>query len=174
MRTPMLALADDDYRAVAAGLISRERNREQLHKAMTGEAYQAIRAELEVLGGVVEQPAGAAHDLAASFERVNKQYFDGGQSRPRLTWSATFTGRKFGHYDPVHDTVMVSATLDQHKVPALAVDFIIYHELLHRDRGIAWHNGRAHVHDAEFERAERRFEQYHRAQHVIDQLARGG
>jgi hypothetical protein len=113
----------------------------------------------------------AVHDLTAAFDRMNVGYFGGRLSRPRLTWSDTFTGRKFGHYDPVHDSVMVSATLDQAKVPALTVDFVVYHELLHRELGIAWHNGQTRPHDQRFQEAERQFEQFNRAKQVLDRLA---
>jgi hypothetical protein len=90
-----------------------------------------------------------------------------------LTWSRSFTGRKFGHYDHVHDTIMLSATLDRQDVPQLTVDFIMYHELLHRDRGMTWLNGRARAHDSAFQQAERQFEQFHRAEQVLEKLAKG-
>jgi hypothetical protein len=103
---------------------------------------------------------------------VNRHYFAGRQSRPKLTWSRSFTGRKFGHYDHIHDTIMLSATLDRQDVPQLTVDFIMYHELLHRDRGMTWLNGRARAHDSDFQQAERQFEQFHRAEQVLEKLAK--
>ena len=60
--------------------------------------------------------------------------------RPGLVWSRQLTGRKFGHYDFIQDTVMLSRTLDHHDVPALLVDYIMYHELLHKKHGIRWVN----------------------------------
>jgi predicted SprT family Zn-dependent metalloprotease len=167
MQTPMIAFDNDQFQTLAAGLVEQRPNREQLHAAMSHEPYQAVLAELEALGGVVEQPAGTAHDLTAAFDRVNDHYFQARLSRPRLTWSDTFTGRKFGHYDPVHDTVMVSVTLDHAEVPALAVDFVIYHELLHRELGIEWHNGRARPHDRQFQESEQQFEQFQQAKQVL-------
>ena len=85
---------------------------------------------------------GAVHDLAASFQRVNQQYFASGIARPNLEWSRAFTGRIFGHYDFLHDRLMVSRTLDQAAVPAFVVDFIVYHELLHKRHGVRWGGGR--------------------------------
>ena len=107
--------------------------------------YQSVQAELESLCGVVEKPVGMYRDLAASFERVNREYFGSALARPRLTWSRTFTGRKFGHYDPIRDTVMISATLDREDLPEYALDFVVYHELLHKQLGINWRQGRMHA-----------------------------
>ena len=171
-RTPMISFSEADFSLLADLMVHRRRNNAALYEAMLGEAYQAIDAELEALGGIVEQGAGVHHDLAAAFERVNNQYFHGGMTRPRLVWSHRLTHRKFGHYDPIHDTVMISATLDQDHVPAFVVDYLLYHELLHKYHGIHWHNGRAHAHTAAFQADERRFDRREEAEQALRQLAR--
>jgi len=94
--------------------------------------------------------------------------------RPRLTWSRSFTGRKFGHYDPIRDTVMVSSSLDRDNVPQYALDFVVFHELLHKELGVDWRNGRAAAHTPEFRAQERRFEQYREAEAALKRLAIGG
>ena len=138
---------------------------------MTSDAYQTVRAELESLGENRQQSHGANHDLAASFDRINAAYFKGAMLRPTLTWNRTFTGRKFGHYDFVHDTLMVSRTLDSADVPAFVVDFLVFHELLHKFHGLHWVNGRGYVHTGEFQRDERKFVQYEQAEAVLKKLA---
>jgi hypothetical protein len=111
--------------------------------------------------------------LAASFGRVNQEYFGGGLSRPRLTWSRAFGGRKFGHYDPIHDTVMISGILDRATAPDYVIDFVVYHELLHKKLGIDWSNGWAATHTAEFRERERQFARYADADALLKQLAAG-
>ena len=143
-------------------------------EATLGDPYQAIQAELEALSGVDEHVAGVHHDLLASFERVHQRYFDGTLARPRLVWSRAFTGRKFGHHDPIRDTVMISCTLDGADVPDYALDFVMYHELLHKKLGVRWNNGRQAVHTPEFRREEQRFEQHCAAEAVLNQLTRPG
>ncbi len=140
---------------------------------MTSDGFQSIQAEVESLSGIVPQSRGAFHDLAESFDRVNARYFSGAMPRPRLTWSRSFTGRKFGHYDWILDTVMVSRTLDARDVPAFVVDYIMYHELLHKKHGLRWVEGRGYAHTAEFYREERQFERYREAEQVIERLAHG-
>jgi hypothetical protein len=93
-------------------------------------------------------------------------------SRPRLTWNRTLTGRKFGHYDPLTDTVMISCTLDHADVPEFVVDFVMYHELLHKKLGVGWRNGRQEAHTPEFRREERRFAEYTRAEDALNAIAR--
>ncbi|MBN1511200.1 MAG: M48 family peptidase, partial [Phycisphaerae bacterium] len=118
-----------------------------------------------------EQVAGLHRNLQACFNRVNGRYFDGCLARPRLTWSRTFSGRRFGHYDPIRDTVMVSAILDRVAVAEHVLDFVMYHELLHKALGVGWRNGRQAVHTPEFREKERQFEQYAAATAAIETLA---
>ncbi len=147
------------------------RDRQPILDAMLCKPYQAILSEIDLLSGVIEHSAGIYHDIATAFDRVNATYFDGSLSSPRLTWSRTFTVRKFGHYDRMRDTVMVSSTLDQEDVPQYAVDFIVYHELLHKKLGVRWNNGRITAHTPEFLREEKRFRQYDQAKAVLQKLA---
>ncbi len=107
---------------------------------------------------------GRHHNLNASFDRVNRAYFGGRMPRPVLTWNATFTQRKLGHYDVHADTVMLSITLDDPKTPAYVVDFVVYHELLHKQLGVRAVNGRRRMHTPEFRRAERRFREWNRVE----------
>ena len=172
--TPMIGFDAAAFGELAETIFRRSTQaRHQVHTRMLGDAYQAIHAELESLGGVVEQTRGTTHDLGEAFDRVNGQYFAGAMARPRLTWSKAMTGWKFGHYDYVRDTVMISRTLDQPGVPQAAVDFVMYHELLHKKHGIRWSRGRRYVHTAEFTREEKRFHGHADAEAVLKRLAGG-
>jgi hypothetical protein len=171
--TPMITFHPGDFRALAETIFAR-RSRQPVVEAVTRAAYQAIRRELDALCGLVERPTGLHHDLAAAFARVHGRYFDRGLTRPRLAWSRTYTGRKFGHYDPMRDTVMISCSLDQPDVHECVVDFVLYHELLHRELGIGWRGNRIAAHTPEFRKAERRFERYAEVQQALRRLTSGG
>jgi hypothetical protein len=171
--TPMLAFDEGGFTSLAQLIFDRGQDaRQRVINLMTGEGFQTIRAELEALGGIAEQSRGSTHDLADSFNRINTDYFGGTMHRPRLTWNRTFTGRKFGHYDFVHDTVMVSRTLDSPRVPQFVVDFLVFHELLHKFHGLHWVNGRGYAHTSEFQQSERKFARYEEAEAVLTKLAR--
>jgi len=170
MDTPMMCFSAELFASVAEGAILGG-PKQAMVEAAEGEAYQGIRAELDSLSGVEEHTAGVYRDLAVSFQRVVADYFGGSFPRPRLTWSRAFTGRKFGHYDSIRDTVMISCTLDRADVPEFVLDSVMHHELLHKKLGVRWHDGRMHAHPAEFRREERTFTQYAEADAILRRLA---
>jgi hypothetical protein len=170
--TPMVTFDDAAFADLAALIFNPHRDaKRRVVEAMRTDAWVDRATELEALGGVVDNPAGAFHDLAASFDRVNAAYFAGQMPRPRITWSRTFTTRKFGHYDHVRDWVMISSSLDRPDVPAFVVDYLMFHELLHKKHGVRWVNGRGHAHTSAFNEDERRFPQYDQADAWLKKLA---
>jgi hypothetical protein len=169
--TPMICFDKNTLRAVAQIAFKKGGDRKAVHDAAAGEACRRIDATIERFGGVVAQARGLHHDLAESFDRVNAGYFGSRLSRPRLVWSRNFAVRKFGHYDHAHDTVMVNSVLDRETVPESTVDFIVYHELLHRQLGITWKRNRIAAHTADFAKNERQFKQYDQAKAVLRKLA---
>lgn len=128
--------------------------------------------ELESFAAAPTLPArGHVHDLDESFARVNAAYFHGQFSKPLLVWNRTLTASKFGHYQPSRDTVMLSISLDDARVPAYVVDFVMYHELLHKKHGVMIVNGRRLSHSPRFREDERRFVQYTQAENQLKELA---
>ncbi|MCG3130068.1 MAG: hypothetical protein FLDDKLPJ_00816 [Phycisphaerae bacterium] len=140
--------------------------------AMQSPAYREALAEFEALSGVRPAEQGAAHDLSASFARVNEAYFGGRMARPRLRWSDRLTSCKFGHYDFTIDEIQLSATLDAPNVPEFVIDAVMYHELLHKEHGLTWAGGRGFAHTPEFRRDERRFARHDEADRFLNDLAR--
>ncbi len=78
--------------------------------------------------------------LKASFDRVNEKYFAGTMELPNLTWGQE-SFRKLGHYHYGSDTVLLSTILLEDR---RMLDFVMYHELLHKKHGIT-PGGRAHT-----------------------------
>jgi len=137
------------------------------------EEYGEVLLEIDSFLEDHTAPArGSCHDLSRSFDRVNREYFGGSMERPRLRWNQIITSRKFGHYQRSTDTVVLSITLDQPGVPEFVVDFILYHELLHKKLAAPVVNGRLSSHSPEFRRLERQFKRFEEAKQVLQQLAR--
>ncbi len=137
------------------------------------EDFGDICYELESLAAPPAPPArGNVHDLDECFDRVNREYFGGKMARPNLTWNRTLTLRILGHYQPARDRVMISASLDQPEVPAFLLDYVMYHELLHKLHGIMYLNGRRISHSAAFREDERRFAGWREAEVMLSQLSR--
>jgi hypothetical protein len=115
---------------------------------------------------------GSSYNLDTSFKRVNQEYFGGKIPRPHLVWSSRLTYRKFGHYQWDIDTVLVSKTLDNKKVPDYLVDYVMYHELLHKKLGVRDVNGRRMAHTSEFRAAEEKYTRFKEAKKRLLRLSK--
>jgi hypothetical protein len=67
---------------------------------------------------------------------------------------------------------MLSLSLDHPEVPEYVVDFVMYHELLHKKHGETVINGRRFVHTASFRREEQQFEKYAEATAFLNTITR--
>lgn len=106
---------------------------------------------------------GKYFDLEDCFKKINLNYFNGTLSPPTLTWSVSQSRFRVGHYDSDLDTVVISRKLDRKNTPSYVVEYILYHELLHRRCPERFSDGRRRIHTAEFKRAEKLFIEYERA-----------
>jgi hypothetical protein len=114
---------------------------------------------------------GREHNLARLFARLNRRYFNSELTPPTLTWSARKTRRILGHHDYVHDTIVISRSLDNDDVPEFLVEFVLYHEMLHMKHRPKLANGRRVYHTAAFRADERRFEYYDAAMAELEKLS---
>ncbi|MCD6426040.1 MAG: hypothetical protein J7L35_11130 [Anaerolineales bacterium] len=147
--------------------------RQQIREYTFSPYYQSTREHLEFLGIPKGSFAkGSVHDLAKSFKRVNLAYFGEQISEPHLVWNNRLTVRKFGHYQWDTDTVMVSRTLDQRRVPEFVVDYVMYHELLHKKLGARLVNSRRMVHTNLFHQEEAKFARLDEAQNYLNKKSR--
>jgi hypothetical protein len=162
------------WRAILhAALVQRDAASGQLVQEFTlTDDFSETIFELESFAAVITASTrGHVHDLDESFARVNAAYFGGQFSKPALVWNRTLTTSKFGHYQQSRDTVMLSVSLDDVKIPAYVVDFVMYHELLHKKHGAMIVNGRRLSHSPAFREDERRFAEYASAENMLKQLA---
>ena len=114
---------------------------------------------------------GIHRHLEDSFKRVNTAYFSAQLAQPELCWSPARARRILGSYQERHDRLIISRVFDSPSVPPFVLDFLMYHELLHKFLGIGRRNdGKRCIHSPEFKRLERRFERYTEAQAAIKKL----
>lgn len=148
-------------------------NRQIVDEFTMSEDFSNVIFEIESLAAPpAPMTLGRAHDLEESFARVNRTYFNGQMARPILTWNQTLTTSKFGHYQPSRDTVMISVSLDNPEVPTRLVDYVMYHELLHKKHGGTIVNGRRVFHGPDFRADERLFESWEEAEKLLTRIAR--
>ena len=118
----------------------------------------------------IESGRGRVYDLEAIFETLNTQYFHRLLARPNMTWSRDHARNSLGHYDPAHNAIVVSRVFDSPQVPRYAVEYIVYHEMLHLKHPVKLRGSRRCVHPAEFAAEERLFSHLEEAKRFLKQL----
>ena len=113
---------------------------------------------------------GHRWDLDEIFEDLNRRFFHGLLGRPTLTWSAHQARRMLGHYDAAHNTIVVSRVFDRLDTPRCAVEYLLYHEMLHLKHPVRVRAGRRCVHSREFQAEERLFPELDAAKAYLKQL----
>ena len=119
---------------------------------------------------VLSSPQGHLYDLDEVFEAVNRRFFHGLLGRPTLTWSAHVARRMLGHYDAAHNTIVVSRVFDRPGTPRYAIEYLLYHEMLHLKHPVRVRAGRRCVHGPEFQAEERLFPELEMARAFLKRL----
>ncbi len=113
---------------------------------------------------------GYFYDLDAVFDELNMRFFHGLLGRPQMSWSQIGARSSLGHYDPAHNAIIISRVFDRFKVPRYAVEYIVYHEMLHLKHPVKLRGGRRCVHSAEFRAEERLFPRLEDAKRFLRRL----
>ncbi len=151
-----------------------ESAQDRIHALLESEDFLATVAEIErIVAPRASRARGRAHDLDALFDRLDATYFHGSIERPRLEWAPTLSRERFGFYLSMHDVVCMNPLLDDPAVAASVVEFVLYHELLHKKHGSRLEGGRRHVHTPEFRAEERLHPHFDEADRVMHALAAG-
>jgi hypothetical protein len=115
----------------------------------------------------ISSPVGRYYHLEEVFESLNLRFFHGLLGRPTLTWSAHAAKRMLGHYDAAHNTIVVSRIFDRADTPRCAIEYLLYHEMLHLKHPVRVKAGRRCVHSREFQAEERLFPELERAKEYL-------
>ncbi|HEV2274849.1 MAG TPA: SprT-like domain-containing protein [Acidobacteriaceae bacterium] len=129
------------------------------------ELIRQARGRKKMLGS-----KGQQYDLEEVFESLNCRFFHGLLGRPLLTWSGHMATRSLGHYDPAHNTIVVSRVFDRLNTPRYAIEYLLYHEMLHLKHPVKVRGGRRCVHPREFQADERRFPELEQAKEYLKTL----
>ncbi|MDE0262324.1 MAG: M48 family peptidase [Bryobacterales bacterium] len=114
--------------------------------------------------------AGEVYDLDTLFDRLNARHFASSLHKPELGWSYRSSRRRLGSYDPAHDVIAISRILDRKAVPQLALEYVLYHEMLHVKHPVQLRETTRCVHTPEFLADERRFPGIDRAKQMLQSL----
>jgi len=118
-------------------------------------------------------PIGVRYNLEEIFEDLNTRFFDGLMGRPLLGWSRRPSRTTLGHYDPSHNAIILSRLLDDAGVPQLAVEYVLFHEMLHLAHPVEHNGAHRRVHTRPFKEAERLFPGLREAKAALRGLCAG-
>jgi hypothetical protein len=155
-RRPIPRAANDRYR--------RYLNRKDVRRHL--DLVRQIRGRKHV-----ESPQGQHFDLVELFEELNLKYFHGLMARPEVGWSRGASRTLLGHYDPSHNTIVLSRILDRARVPRLAVEYVMFHEMLHLRHPAEHRGARRCVHTPTFKEAEKTFVGFKEAKSLLRNLS---
>ena len=136
-------------------------------RELTDKAHlvRQMRGRKRILGA-----QGETYNLETIFEELNQRFFFGLMARPQLTWSDNPSRRLLGHYDPAHNAIVISKIFDDPRIPRYAIEYLLYHEMLHLKHPVKLRGSRRCVHGREFQDEEKLFPQLHDALAFLRQL----
>ena len=110
---------------------------------------------------------GRYYNLLDIYNSLNGEYFKGKISAS-ITWGNggprhRARKRTLGSYNIHNNMIRINPLLDNKRVPQYFLEFVVYHEMLHADMGVAVNGARRTVHSKEFRKRETIYNHYHRA-----------
>ena len=118
----------------------------------------------------ISGPKGSFFDLEQIFESLNARFFDALLGRPQLGWSRGASRSMLGHYDPSHNAIIISRIFDKEDAPVLALEYVMYHEMLHLRFPVDHAGARRRVHTKEFRETEKKFPHLKEAKELLKRI----
>jgi hypothetical protein len=115
-------------------------------------------------------PQGEHYNLDQIFEQLNAAHFDGLLGRPAMGWSRGASRSMLGHFDPSHNAIIISRIFDTDAAPRLALEYVVFHEMLHLRYPVDHAGARRRVHTRAFREAEKRFPGLQEARAALKRL----
>ena len=120
------------------------------------------------------RPEGMHRNLRTVFDYVNSSYFKGRIPDPILAWVTESPSHRLGFYFGALNLLAVNKSLDSDRVPRYALEFVVYHELLHHMDAVNGRPRRRVHHTKSFKEQERLFSSYSEAETWLRKLASRG
>lgn len=175
MQEAVIGLADDQIKDLAHAIFSRKKEPlDQLFKVIQQEPQiEKIRDYFQENLPVRKQSSktdGRFFDLDDVFQIINKAFFNNAVQKPVLKWSSQPNKCRMGTYNYQTDTIMINKALDHQQTPGYVIEFVMYHEMLHKALGFDQKGNRRVAHTAKFRKLEKAFPDYEKAEAYINHL----
>lgn len=123
---------------------------------------------------LILEPKGRHRNLSAVFDYVNSNYFRSSIHNPTLAWVSESPSQRLGYYFAPLRLLAVNTAFDSERVPRYALEFVVYHELLHHIDAADGKPRRRIHHTKSFKDQERFFSSYADAERWLRRIAHGG
>jgi len=173
----LLEGAPDNVLHAIAHVLLAKLYRKPVNRAQSGRYRRYVAShDVSAKARLVRQMRGRKHIRSARghhyhleeiFDELNRRFFHGLMGRPQLTWSQNHARRSLGHYDPAHNAIVISRIFDHPRVPRYAVEYILFHEMLHLKHPVKLRGSRRCVHSREFQAEEKSFPELERARKFL-------
>jgi len=107
--------------------------------------------------------------LEESFNRVNDKYFYGVIEQPNLKWGSK-TSATLGSYEYQTDMITISSIF--RSAPLVLLDYVMYHEMLHKKHKFDVKGRRSYHHTSRFKKEEKRFDGQERIEKELKKFCR--
>ncbi len=148
------------FQAIVRNHAPSRRMAERYVQSVEAQQLLAVYAELSPLR------THDVYDLNTMFDELNIQYFGGALPKPMLAWTTRANYRTLGTYNFHWDIICISKILNDKRVPKVAVEFVVYHEMLHIKHGLHHIAGRSVSHTPEFRADEQLFAGWQEANEI--------
>lgn len=114
--------------------------------------------------------SGVYFNLEKIFDDVINQHGLIFAQGTKIQWSQKNSVRRVGYFVEKDDLIVISKVLDHPSVPVEVVEFIVYHELLHKLLGTEHTSSRRIVHGKRFNELEKKFYKFKEADHWLNYI----
>jgi hypothetical protein len=176
MQEAVIGLADSQIKDLAHAISSRKKEHlNQIFKAIQqepqiGKIRDYFQENLPVRKEMIKTN-GRYFNLVEVFSKVNKTFFNSTMKQPIIKWSAQPNKCRMGTYNYQTDTIMINKALDQKQTPDYVIEFVMYHEMLHKALGFDQKGNRRIAHTTKFRKLEKSFPDYEKAEAYINHLS---
>ena len=118
----------------------------------------------------IASPRGHAYDLQAIYRRLNRRFFATRFSGVKIGWSMRQSRQVLGHFDPAHRAIVITRALDHPETPQFALEYLVYHEMLHLKFPPQQGSGRRSFHSRQFRQEEKKFPRFAEARRTLGLL----
>jgi hypothetical protein len=114
-------------------------------------------------------PRGVQYDLREMLESLQNQGLVADDRSAFISWTDRPNRFRMGYCSILMKVIAISSILDSAEIPDYVAEYVLYHEMLHLEKGL---DSMRSQHNAEFRRMERKHPRFREAEDWLKRIAR--